>query len=78
MYVNKIDRIMQVEKESICDFVCRGAVQQRQLIFFAVAARRNSDWIFGKFSFIFIEKIYNGWDSKEFSSLSARSFYLIQ
>jgi hypothetical protein len=53
-------------------------VQQRQLIFFAVAARRNSDWIFGKFSFIFIEKIYNGWDSKEFSSLSARSFYLIQ
>jgi hypothetical protein len=38
----------------------------------------GSGWIFGKFSFIFIEKTYNDWDSKDFSSLSARPFYLIQ
>ncbi len=52
---------------------CRG-----KLFFFTVAARRGSGWIFGKFSFIFIKTTYNDWDSKEFSPLSARSFYLIQ
>ena len=38
---------------------CRGAARQRQLIYFAVAARRGSGCIFGKFSFIFIEKTYH-------------------